>query len=77
VHAAYKANLILAQLEDADLSGAHLKGATLLGAHLEGAKGLTVEQITNAADWEKGSYDSEFYSELQNAGRDRKQASQS
>jgi uncharacterized protein YjbI with pentapeptide repeats len=66
-----------AHLEGANLSGAHLEGADLSKTHLEGANGLTVEQIRSAVYWEKGLYQSEFYSQLQNAEHDRKQASES
>jgi uncharacterized protein YjbI with pentapeptide repeats len=61
------ANLIGANLIGADLRGAYLRGADLRGAFLQGtylynanlydAKGLTLEQLRVANDWEKATYD--------------------
>ncbi|MEP1080139.1 pentapeptide repeat-containing protein [Leptolyngbya sp. PL-A3] len=50
------ANLVEANLKEAKLQGCNLQGADLQDADLTGAKGLTVEQVKAAKNWQKAIY---------------------
>lgn len=58
------ANLQGSRFRHANLEGANLKGANIQEANLGEAKGLTVEQIKAAKNWEKAIYSPEFRVEL-------------
>lgn len=58
------ANLQGAKFRDANLEGANLKGANIQAAVLSQAKGLTIEQVKLAQNWEKAIYHSALSIEL-------------
>jgi uncharacterized protein YjbI with pentapeptide repeats len=58
------AHLEGADLEGADLGFANLEGANLAATYLKEAKGLTVEQVKSAINWELAYYDDEFRQQL-------------
>ena len=53
-----------ANLEYADLTEANLSGADLLGANLRHVRGLTLEQIQAANNWQEALYDQEFSAKI-------------
>lgn len=64
-----EANLSRSSLEDADLQGVDfreciLQETDLKRANLKGAKGLTVEQIKSAKNWQTATYDDDLMVQL-------------
>lgn len=57
-------NLEGAKFRDANLEGASLKDANIQSANLSEAKGVTIEQVKAAQNWEKAIYSPEFSIEL-------------
>ena len=60
----WKTSLWRANLEEANLKEAILEEANLEGANLRRAKGLTIEQVKSAQNWEKAIYDDNFRKKL-------------
>jgi uncharacterized protein YjbI with pentapeptide repeats len=58
------ANLQGARFQEAQLEGANFKDADLKGASFWRAKGITVEQIKEAQNWDKAEYSKEFCEKL-------------
>lgn len=58
------ANLQGARFREAQLEGANFKDADLKGASFWRAKGITVEQIKGAKNWDKAEYSKEFCEKL-------------
>ena len=61
------ANLASADLENADLSEAKLENANLKQTNLKQVKGLTINQVKAAQNWEQAIYDDRFRQELARA----------
>lgn len=53
-----------ADLSEANLSGAYLSEASLVGANFQNAKGLTLDDIKAAKNWEQAHYDEDFRQQL-------------
>ncbi len=65
----HKANLSGATLEATDLQGAdlrhcNLRGTNLLNANLKNARGLTIDQIQSACNWQEAIFDDELMLQL-------------
>ncbi|MDJ0695674.1 pentapeptide repeat-containing protein [Mastigocoleus sp. MO_188.B34] len=58
------ADLSNTNLSCANLSGADLSNTDLTSTNLRDAKGLTPQQVRDAAHWEKAKYDPEFFKQL-------------
>jgi hypothetical protein len=54
------ADLVEADLRGADFQNCILQGADIQKANLEGVKGLTVEQVHSANNWQEAIYDANF-----------------
>jgi uncharacterized protein YjbI with pentapeptide repeats len=61
------ANLANADLEYANLSEAKLKNTNLQQTNLKQVKGLTINQVKAAQNWEQAIYDDRFRQELARA----------
>jgi uncharacterized protein YjbI with pentapeptide repeats len=59
------ADLSHADLTNATLTNVNLRNANLRNANLRNAKGLTVEQVIKAKNWELAKYDRDFCQQLQ------------
>jgi BTB/POZ domain-containing protein KCTD9 len=59
-----RANLKGANFGDANLEGAKLNHANIQGANFWNAKGLTIEQVKSAQNWETAEYSNNFYEKL-------------
>ncbi len=66
-------NLRRANLSNANLRGANLSNADLSQADLSNAKGLTVEQVRQAKNWQSAIFDPKFKEELNNAQSQKNQ----
>jgi hypothetical protein len=68
------ADLREAQMQDASLRFAQMQGADLREAQMQGAKGIKVNQILEAQNWESATFDDDFRKELEAEAAWRKSA---